>query len=515
MLVFWRLPRRSSTAWRPILSCMMARVRDVYANVIGLLRAIVRLFFQRVTVTGLENVPAQGGGLVVAWHPNGLIDPVLIATSCPRRLTFGARDGLFQWPLLGSLMRAIGTVPIYRAADAGQGAPDEGRRARNRQSLDRLAQAIAEGSFSALFPEGVSHDAPHLTEIKVGAARLYYRAVELTPPGAPSPVILPVGLHYDDKHVFRSRALVAFHPPLRLPAELAQPPASGSDEALRARATALTAAVERALVDIVRPTESWQLHHLMHRTRTLLRAERAHRAGVRHDESDMDERELGFERVWRAYNMRRQSDPGPSAALLARVDIYDSALRGLGLRDDEIDADPRIVSPLLPALLLLQALFVYVLLPPILIAGYAINVTPYVLINVIAKRSAKLDKDLATVKLFAGLVLMPLAWLLFATLCALGVVQLHDLFPSVPDAPLSTAACGFALAAAGGFLALRYSELAAETWRALRVCFMRRRYAEALAHLREERAALHDAIEAMGEGIALPGRLSVDGRITP
>ena len=380
---------------------MMTLVREVYENVIGLLRVIVRLFFQRVTVTGLENVPAEGGGLVVAWHPNGLIDPLLIATSCPRPLAFGARDGLFKWPLLGPLMRAIGTVPIYRAADAGAGS-EKTRRERNRQSLDRLAQAIADGSFSALFPEGVSHDAPHLAEIKVGAARLYYRAVELTPPGTPPPAILPVGLHYDDKHVFRSRALVAFHPPLHLPAELARPPASGDEAALRKQASELTAAVERALVDIVRPTESWQLHHLMHRTRTLLRAERAHRAGVRHDESDMHERELGFERVWRAYNARRESDPDRSAALLARVDIYDSALRALGLLDDEIDADPRILSPLLPAMLLLQALFVYVLLPPILMAGYVVNIAPYLLIGVVAKRAAKLYKDHATVKVFGG-----------------------------------------------------------------------------------------------------------------
>ena len=84
----------------------------------------------------------------------------------------------------------------------------------------------------------------------------------------------------------------------------------------------------------------------------------------------------------------------------------------------------------------------------------------------------------------------------------------------MPDAPFWTAACAFALATAGGFLALRYAELAAETWRALRISFMRRKYAIAVAHLREERSALHDAIEAMGEGIPLPGRLSADGRIT-
>ena len=31
--------------------------------------------------------------------------------------------------------------------------------------------------------------------------------------GEPAPVIVPVGIHYDRKRLFRSRALVVFHPP--------------------------------------------------------------------------------------------------------------------------------------------------------------------------------------------------------------------------------------------------------------------------------------------------------------
>lgn len=487
-------------------------MRDVYENLIGLLRALVRVFFTRVTIEGLPNVPEHGGGLVIAWHPNGLIDPLLIATSCPRRMTFGARHGLFEWPLLGALLRALGTVPIYRAVDATGGSEEE-RRERNRQSLDALANAIAAGSISALFPEGTSHDDPHLAEVKSGAARLYLRALSLTKPGEPPPFIIPVGLHYDDKHVFRSRVLVTFHAPLRLPEELLRSPAGESESALRTRATALTAEIERALTLAVRPTESWQLHHLMHRARMLLRAERTHRAGARHAPIDMPERDVGFERVWRAYNERKASDPERSAALLQRVDLYDTELRALGLHDHEVDADPRLFSPLLPVLFLLQALLVYVLLPPVLIAGYLINAAPYYLLDVIAKRSAKLYKDLATVKVFGGLFLFPLTWLLVAALSALGLLHLHDSFPSVPDAPWSLALFTLSLGSVGGFLTLRYSELAAETWRALRVCFMRRRYAAALDHLRSERSELHDALVGMGEGIELPGRLMADGRI--
>lgn len=282
-------------------------------NALGFLRALARMFFRSIEIDGADNVPASGGGLLVAWHPNGVIDPVLVATSSPRAIVFGARHGLFKVPLLGALMRAVGTVPIYRAADAkeGSGAGEAERRERNRQSLDALARAIASGSLSALFPEGVSHDAPHLQEIKFGAAKLFQRAQQLS---QSQPFIVPIGLHYDDKSVFRSRALVSFHAPIQLAPELARPPEAADEAALRGHVAALTNAIEQALINAVHPTESWELHHLMHRTRTLVRAERGRRAGIHHDGGDMRERTLGFARVWRGYYASKARDPRCSAA---------------------------------------------------------------------------------------------------------------------------------------------------------------------------------------------------------
>ena len=96
----------------------------VYATLKRSIDFLVRVFFKDVEVSGLDNVPAEGGGIVVSWHPNGLIDPALILSQLPRRVVFGARDGLFKWPGLGWLMRALGTVPIYRSVDAGPGSSE-------------------------------------------------------------------------------------------------------------------------------------------------------------------------------------------------------------------------------------------------------------------------------------------------------------------------------------------------------------------------------------------------------
>ena len=142
-----------------------------YDGLVRAARFIIRRFFREVEVTGLEHLPPDGGGVLVSWHPNGLIDPILILAHFPRRVIFGARHGLFSWPVLGQLMKAAGAVPVYRAMDAGKLDP-EARRIANEKSLDALASEVALGSFSCLFPEGDSHDSPPSPRAEVGCGPL-------------------------------------------------------------------------------------------------------------------------------------------------------------------------------------------------------------------------------------------------------------------------------------------------------------------------------------------------------
>ena len=474
-----------------------------YETAVGFVRRWLRMFFRRIEVDGVEHVPETGGGVLVAWHPNGVVDPALILASFPRRVVFGARHGLFRWPLLGALMRALGTVPIYRAQDAAAApSTDDTRRARNQQSLDALAREVANGSFSALFPEGQSHDAPHPVELKTGAARLYYRACELREPNAPMPVLIPVGLHYDHKSVFRSEALVAFHPPIELMGPLAPP----GDPRL------LTQRIEAVLHDVVHATESWDLSRVMHRTRKLVRAERAHREGIKRDRADITERTLGYARVWAGYRERKRTHPAETQALLHRVTEYDADLRTLGISDHDLDDAPPLASVMLPAILLLQGLLVYLLLPPLLLIGYAVNGPTYLLVRALSKLGAKARKDEASIKLLAGLLLFPLTWLGAGMLVATGVVEYQHAFRGMPQAPLAAGAATAVFGVVGGAVVVRYLELARQTWRSLRVRLTRHRQRITIAHLREERAALCDAITRMAEGLDLPSKLSPDRR---
>ncbi len=464
------------------------------------LRALLRAFFRRVEVTGLGSLPETGGGIFIAWHPNALVDGALILSQFPGRIVMGVRHGLFRWPVIGSVLRAFGAVPVYRRRDFPESAAegDDQRREGNEKSIDAMAASVASGAFALLFPEGQSHDEPFPTELRTGAARLYYRARERTANEAVRPVIVPVGLHYDRKHLFRSSALVSFHPPLELPSDVGEPPPAGaSDEEKRSRYRALTDELEKSLREAVHATESWDLHHAMHRARKILREERAHRTGTSLQKPDMKERVMAFSRLWAGYNERARTHPEEVGEIVRRIQAYDADLKALGIEDHELYGGRPLLSPRSALSAFLQALLVYFVLPPVLLIGYVVNLPAAALVSLLSRWGAAARKDVASLKLVAGAFAFPLLWLAVALLVAWGDSRLAGLYPRFRGAPVLTGAFAFVLSAFGAMVALHYQRVASQTLRAVRVRLTRWRRSSTLERLRTERASLYDALRRL------------------
>ncbi|MEX2284534.1 MAG: 1-acyl-sn-glycerol-3-phosphate acyltransferase [Gemmatimonadota bacterium] len=492
---------------------MTRPIPETYRRLRWCLARVVGVFFRRVEVVGLENIPADRGGLLVAAHPNGLIDPALMLSCFPYHVVFGARHTLFRYPILGRFARALGTVPIHRRMDKSRLSVAE-QRDRNDESLAALAGAIAQGSFAALFPEGVSHDQPYLVEVKTGAARLYYRARASTTQQQSTPVIIPVGLHYDHKRLFRSAVLVVFHPSIVLEPDLDVTPAPSADpEVVRELARTLTDRIERELKVVILETESWQLHRILHRGRKLVRAERASRAGANPGGPSMDERVTGFTRMWVAYNERMRTRPAEVAALKKRIERYDRDLRGLRIKDHELDQPPPL-KPLFWVILMVQLVSVVLLLPPLLLIGAIVNLPTAALVGLLARLFGREDKDAASLKLIGGVILFPATWALWAWLATTETVRTHPWFSRLPDSRVFAPLLMVVLSIFGAVLLLVYSRLALGTWRAIRVRFTRGRRARSLLRLKLERARLCDELIELASGIELPGTVAADGRVS-
>ncbi|MDH3728449.1 MAG: hypothetical protein OER77_13050, partial [Myxococcales bacterium] len=255
-------------------------------------------------------------------------------------------------------------------------------------------------------------------------------------------------------------------------------------------------------------------NRLMGRVRSLMRAERAKKAGANLKAPDMAERALGMARVWKAYYARVKSDPEAVETLLDRMAAYDSALREVKLEDDDLDKPPPIESKWIPLLLALQAAVVFLVFPPVLLLGLLINVGPYFLTNLASKLAARQYKDTATIKLLSGMILFPLTWLTAALLVGLGQLELHESFAGIPRAPWAAGITTFLIGAFGGALALVYLELVDRTWTSIKIRATRKWGGRIIEQLSKERGALFEALEDISQGLDLPGRVRDDGRIS-
>ena len=165
----------------------------------GLVRRLVRIYYPRIEVESAAPMPEDAQILFVANHANSLIDPVIMGIATGRRIHYLAKAPLFDVPVMGQILKALGMIPAFRASD------DKSQVRRNLESLDVAAQQLAEGRDVGIFPEGKSHDETHVEQVKSGAARIALKAAD---EGADRLFIVPIGLNYERKEQFRTSVWV-------------------------------------------------------------------------------------------------------------------------------------------------------------------------------------------------------------------------------------------------------------------------------------------------------------------
>ena len=192
----------------------------LYQLLRGTAAIALRWYYADVTVQGGERVPPQGPLLILANHPNALIDPLLVGTTVNRRVLLTAKATLFEQPALGALLHAVGVVPLRRAKDEFRdGALVPASPERNAYAFQLVTAALREQQVVLVFPEGISHDDPMLAPLKSGAARM---AVQARTEGVAGVRLLPMGLVFEQKERPDSRVLVRVGDALDLDAWLAE-----------------------------------------------------------------------------------------------------------------------------------------------------------------------------------------------------------------------------------------------------------------------------------------------------
>jgi 1-acyl-sn-glycerol-3-phosphate acyltransferase len=180
-----------------------------------LARTAVSWYYRDVEVHGVDRMPSTGATLLAVNHSNALVDALVAVSIVPRRLRITAKATIFEVPVLGALLRALGMVPLRRLSDeqrqqnAGDGARPSADR--NAAAFEALTHALGRGEVVLIFPEGISHVAPELAPLKSGLARIAIGAVQR---GINPVVIVPLGLTFEQRDAPRSRVLAEFGDPV-------------------------------------------------------------------------------------------------------------------------------------------------------------------------------------------------------------------------------------------------------------------------------------------------------------
>jgi glycerol-3-phosphate O-acyltransferase / dihydroxyacetone phosphate acyltransferase len=343
---------------------------------VGLARVLVHAFFRRVQVEHAERLEGGRPTVIVVNHGNGLVDGVLLIAALGRYPRFLGKSTLFHLPFLWPFLKLGGVVPVYRAHD---GVPTS----RNAGTFAVAQQLLAHGGMVAIFPEGISHDQPSLQALRTGAARIALGAAD---DGVVDLETVAVGLVYDDKQRFRSRALVR----VGVPEPVAGWMGDYADDDHRA-VRHLTAHLAERLRAVAPDYASWaDAERVAGMAEIVTRAET-----VLPGEVGLADRQ----RV--AVALTEAGDhPGPAVDRLgAAYDTYRGDLTMIGLNDAQVAASygsGRLRWALVGAMAkVLGAL-------PLAVAGMAIHLVPYQLIKVVGRIPANQGMR-ATVKLLGCL----------------------------------------------------------------------------------------------------------------
>jgi 1-acyl-sn-glycerol-3-phosphate acyltransferase len=370
------------------------------------------LFFRFELVSDSSRALELKGPVVfVGNHPNGLIDPGLFFILARRKITFLAKAPLFSMPVLGWILKGMDALPVFRKQDG------PGDTSKNEGTLAASADALVEGRAITIFPEGKSHSEPQLAELKTGCARI---ALDAARRGA-EVMIVPVGLTYEAKNLYRSRVHAETGAPIAVRPFIEQPGEDPHEAAKR-----LTSAIADALTAVTLNLEAWEDLPIVETAEALYALNQT-------DEAGQAERKKAFAR---GMALLREEQPVRFHRVKAELAAFRRRLELVRVAPDELTNRYRLGT----VTWFIVRNLMWLLGLPIFLLGLVLFTVPYFIPKALVKVTKPEDDTESTVKVLTLFLLAPFWWALLTALAffAGGAIAAVATFVAVPPLALFT-----------------------------------------------------------------------------
>lgn len=163
----------------------------------------VRLYYRQIKVKNVQFLEHHGPMIIIANHPNTLMDAWIIGQVCSQPIHFLAKGTFFNSPIKRWFLSSLNMIPINRQVDGNTAGVN------NNLSFEACYKVLEAGKTLVIFPEGNSIMERQLRELKTGTARIALE-VQKRNNGNLNLLIVPVGIFYSQAEKFRSSVFVNF-----------------------------------------------------------------------------------------------------------------------------------------------------------------------------------------------------------------------------------------------------------------------------------------------------------------
>ncbi len=348
-------------------------------------RLVVKVFYRRFEVVGLEAIPENTGLILCANHINALADVVILQASTNKDIRPLARSGLFENPFLKPILDMIGAIPIYRQGDEGSNV------ANNADTFSRCHEILAVNETLIIFPEGQSHSDPFLHELKTGAARMALGSIDAN---NVEPVVLPVGLTFTSKGKFRSDVLVHYGTPVDLDVNQ-----NNDDTSV---ISIINERITEGLAAVTLNAHSWKELVLVDRLERFF----ALRHG-KYRSRDLSQRFKSLQRLIDGKRLLQEHEPDRVRSLLTHLRMFERLCKCCGVKSYHLGVD---YHPIFLTLYIARIIAIIVIGYPLALWGMINSFLPYQLTRFLTGTFAKGWDQQDTTKMLIGLFLFPLFW---------------------------------------------------------------------------------------------------------
>lgn len=353
----------------------------------------IRFYYKEVKVKNKRNLKVEGPQIIIANHPNTLMDAMIIGYICKQPVHYMAKSTLFDSTMKMKLLRSLNMIPINRVGEKRtQGVS-------NQDSFLACYEILEKGKTLVIFPEGTSFQERYLRELKTGAARIAIET-ENRSHNQLGLRIIPIGLNYSQAEKFRSSVFVNVGQSISV-----KEFANIKDENTSIAAKKLTEQLRIRLEQVLVNSSNKDEEKLVDRLSIILRS-RYTKEGSENVENEM----IFLRKIRDKLDEYRVTEAWKIEEIKRHVDSIDWETKKWNIRVDFLDR--RFRSKLFFRQLFFSILFLFFGLP-LVFHGITHNFVQYKLTDLIIPKLTNDIEYYAPLAVLLGLILYPLFYIGF------------------------------------------------------------------------------------------------------